>query len=73
MTRTTDKDKLVARLINNKDFISIEKSEDEQVIDTKLGILSLVYGSTLSSADIAELGDILITISQYIADKENEV
>ena len=73
MTRTTHKDKLVKRIINNKDFILIEKTKDEQVTDTKLSILSLVYGSTLSSADVAELGDILITISQYIADKENEV
>lgn len=73
MTQTTHKDKLVSRLINNKDFILIEKTEDEQVIDTKLSILSMVYGSTLSSADVAELGDILITISQYMADKEREV
>ena len=73
MTQTTDRSKLVKKLIYDKDFISFGKTKDEQVIDTKLSILSIVYGSALSSADVAELGDILITVSQYIADKESEV
>lgn len=66
-------DDLTKRVINNKELNLFKKTKNEEIIETKVTILSMVYGSTLSSADVAELGDILITISQYIADKENEV
>nr|DAK55882.1 MAG TPA: hypothetical protein [Caudoviricetes sp.] len=52
-------------LINAKD-----KEDKNGTTLTKLTILSLVYGSTLSSTDILELGAIITTIGSNMADKE---
>ena len=60
----------VKELNNKKEF---EKNKENKRIVTKLSILSMVYGSTLSSDDILELGDMLHTIADYKADKEKRL
>lgn len=57
----------------NSLFETKEKEERNTTTVTKLSILSLVYGSTLSTDDILELGDILHTIADYRADKEKRL
>ena len=60
----------VKELNNKKEF---EKNKENERTVTKLSILSLVYGSTLSSSDILELRDMLGIIADYKADKEKRL
>lgn len=52
------------RYLNNK---TINKTDKQLINDTKQTIISLVYTDSLSSNDILELSDILLTISKYKA------
>lgn len=57
----------------NSLFISKEKEKEDNITTIKLSILSLVYGSTLSSTDMEELVEILSIIADYKADKEKRL
>ena len=57
--------------LNNKKII--EKNKTNKTTATKLTILSLVYGSTLSSSDVLELGAIITTIGSNMSDKEKRL
>ncbi len=57
----------------NSLFETTKEEEEKEKGIAKLDILSMVYGSALSSDDIAELGDILSTIADYKADKEKRL
>lgn len=52
------------RYLSNK---TINKTDEQLINDTKETIISLAYTDSLSSSDILELSEILLTISKYKA------
>lgn len=48
----------------NKSFFTI-KEKEQLIKDTKTTIISLAYTHILSSRDVLELSEILLTISKY--------
>lgn len=52
------------RYLNNK---TINKTNKQLINDTKQTIISLAYTSSLSSYDLLELSEVLVTISKYKA------
>lgn len=57
------------RYLNNK---TINKRDKQLSKDTKQTIISLAYTDILSSSDILELSEILLTISKYKTPNKKE-